>query len=499
MVDSMCSQSQFAWDDKAAEGRGDDLKMTSAQTRHPSTGNQSNDKSKRSSSEYSNVQSSIDRHPVDRYGFFVEKIGSGDTIDKGSVARPSSMSPEYRSNVIQISEEEQRRRKEKEFHRERKWLEMIRDWSTFSQEHKKKLKRRIEKGIPDSARAFAWMDACDVEMARSEKNFEYYLNIANSRKAEPGDILEIIERDICRTFPGHELFVESKRNLQIKYGFQMGTYPKSVEDKIPVSTSDIKSVVLCSDINGNGESLQDRMLNALQCQSVAYIPSDGHTGIDNVERSRLTNFALVKENNDESVGQYMLRRILRAYSAYDLSVGYCQGMGFIAAMFLTYLPEEESFWLFVAAMNNQPCCMRDLYGVGMAGSQKVLYVADKLTTKLLPKLSKLFAKESIHISMFATQWLITVYTSNFSFDLVTRVWDIFLFEGWKIVYRVMLALLEYATPDLLRLDFEGILFYLKTLPRNVDAEVIMNIAFSIPLKRKHIEFFAKQWETDQKR
>ena len=42
-------------------------------------------------------------------------------------------------------------------------------------------------------------------------------------------------------------------------------------------------------------------------------------------------------------GQGALRRVLRAYSLYDTEVGYCQGMNFIAAMFLTFLSEEEAF------------------------------------------------------------------------------------------------------------------------------------------------------------
>ena len=40
-------------------------------------------------------------------------------------------------------------------------------------------------------------------------------------------------------------------------------------------------------------------------------------------------------------GQDSLRRVLCAYSLYDEEVGYCQGLGFITAMFLTYMPEEE--------------------------------------------------------------------------------------------------------------------------------------------------------------
>lgn len=42
-------------------------------------------------------------------------------------------------------------------------------------------------------------------------------------------------------------------------------------------------------------------------------------------------------------GQQSLFRVLKAYSMYDPLVGYCQGMGFLSALFLIYLPEEDAF------------------------------------------------------------------------------------------------------------------------------------------------------------
>lgn len=40
------------------------------------------------------------------------------------------------------------------------------------------------------------------------------------------------------------------------------------------------------------------------------------------------------------------------------------------------------------------------------------------------------------------QWFITVFTYNFHFEFSTRVWDCFLNEGWKVAFRVGLALLK---------------------------------------------------------
>jgi len=197
-------------------------------------------------------------------------------------------------------------------------------------------------------------------------------------------------------------------------------------------------------------------------------------------------------------GQASLRRVLRAYSIYDVDVGYCQGMNFIAAMFITYVSEEEAFWLLVAIMKDSPCRMRGLFGEGMSEAHQVLFVAQKLITQFLPRLSRHFAAENVDITMFATQWLLTMYTSSFPFDIVTRVWDCYLVEGWKVAYRVMLALLEGCSAELLKLRFEDILGYLKDLPHRVKPDELLEATFKIPLRKKHITKYAKQWEKMQK-
>jgi len=192
-------------------------------------------------------------------------------------------------------------------------------------------------------------------------------------------------------------------------------------------------------------------------------------------------------------GHAVLRRVLSAYAMYDTEVGYCQGMNFIAAMFLTFLSEEESFWLLIVVMNEEPYKLRELFGEDMAGTHEVLYIAEKLIAQFLPKLSRHLEGEGIHVSMFVTQWLLTGYTSTFPFELVKRVWDSFLVEGWKVVYRVMLALLEAAQADVLERGFEGILCFLREYPSTVDGAEIMAGSLRIKLKRKHIQKHVTDW------
>ena len=43
-------------------------------------------------------------------------------------------------------------------------------------------------------------------------------------------------------------------------------------------------------------------------------------------------------------GRAALRRILAACARRTPSVGYCQGLNFLAATFLLLLPEDDAFW-----------------------------------------------------------------------------------------------------------------------------------------------------------
>jgi hypothetical protein len=150
-----------------------------------------------------------------------------------------------------------------------------------------------------------------------------------------------------------------------------------------------------------------------------------------------------------------------------------------------------------AVMNESPCQMRGLFGEGMSETHKVLFVAEKLIHHFVPKLARHLDKENVHVTMYATQWLLTQYTSSFNFDLVTRVWDCYLVEGFKIIYRVMLALLQHVQPILLKMSFEEILGFFRELPDRVDGDTVMETAMKIPLKRKHIAKYEKEWAQQQ--
>jgi hypothetical protein len=187
------------------------------------------------------------------------------------------------------------------------------------------------------------------------------------------------------------------------------------------------------------------------------------------------------------VGQRALTNVLRAYAALDIEVGYCQGMGFIVGLLLGYVPEARAFEILRSLMLAAPWRMAELYKPGMPGSQLLLAQYDVLLERFLPAVATHLAHEMIVPSMYATQWFITVFTYNFPFDVVVRVWDIFLLQGWPIVHQVAIAIMKKNSKEILGRKFEHILEYFKGIPPSLNPQEIMDIALTVPITQKTLD------------
>jgi hypothetical protein len=92
--------------------------------------------------------------------------------------------------------------------------------------------------------------------------------------------------------------------------------------------------------------------------------------------------------------------------------------------------------------------------------------------------------------LYATGWFMTLYTNTLPFHLVVRLFDCFLNEKFKILYRIALAIFKIKEKSLLEVkDMDKISERLKTFrePEFIDDDIFITIAFKIKLKRKDIE------------
>ncbi|CAF2893292.1 unnamed protein product [Rotaria sp. Silwood2] len=194
------------------------------------------------------------------------------------------------------------------------------------------------------------------------------------------------------------------------------------------------------------------------------------------------------------IGQERLFNVIKAYSLFDREVGYCQGIGFIVGLLLMHMPEEEAFAVLVSIM--QDFSMRDMYKPDMFCLGLCMYQLECMIQELLPNLYRHFQTENFNTSMYASSWFVTLFTTQFSLNVVSRVMDLFLSEGIEIIFRTAIALLEIHQDELMLLSMEDMLKYFqKEVPikHENDHESLFQHAFSVQYNVKKMKKLEKDY------
>ncbi|XP_051808342.1 TBC1 domain family member 2B [Acanthochromis polyacanthus] len=176
-------------------------------------------------------------------------------------------------------------------------------------------------------------------------------------------------------------------------------------------------------------------------------------------------------------GIQKLRNVLMAFSWRNPDIGYCQGLNRLAAIALLYLDQEDAFWTLVAIV--EVFMPRDYYTKTLLGSQVDQRVFKDLMSEKLPRLHGHFEQHKVDFSLITFNWFLVVFVDSVVSDILFKVWDAFLFEGPKIIFRFALALFKYKEEEFLKLqDSTAIFKYLRYFTRTIlDSRKLMNIAF----------------------
>ncbi|XP_063787750.1 EVI5-like protein isoform X2 [Pseudophryne corroboree] len=196
----------------------------------------------------------------------------------------------------------------------------------------------------------------------------------------------------------------------------------------------------------------------------------------------------------DSLGQEGLFNVMKAYSLIDREVGYCQGSAFIVGLLLMQMPEEEAFCVFVRLM--QEYRLRELFKPSMAELGLCIYQLEYMLQDQLPELNLHFRSHCFHTSMYASSWFLTLFLTTFPLPVATRVFDIFIYEGLEVIFRVGMALLTVNQTELMQLDMEGMSQYFqKVIPHQFDScpDKLIHKAYQVKYNPKRMKRLEKEY------
>lgn len=391
------------------------------------------------------------------------------TVDRFGVAADDSRARLWGS-------ESSRARKKRQFlenSRLQKWRTMLADWDRVITRHPALVRKRVRKGIPDAVRGMAWpllVPACDDRAGQSG--------------GVPPNTAAAMAADAVAAVGGSGRLGRGSGHRSVRAGAVKGLdgqrRPGSgrlrgaagdggVPD-LPRSRGECEMVYRELLLRASEEQAQEQA--EVTRRQATVDPSSGEyvapTAGEIIRRDVPRTFPHLEQFAEAGgQGQRQLRDVLLAYATLDKEVGYCQGMNFFTALLLCYMPEEDAFWVLVRLMQGSLHCMRNLYDQGLIALHRCLFQLRGLIRIKLPRLHHHFAAEDLDCAWFASEWFVTIYARSFPLDLVVRVWDVFLLEGWKVVFRVALALLHIVQPKLMGQSMEAMMETIRELPATV--------------------------------
>ncbi len=193
-------------------------------------------------------------------------------------------------------------------------------------------------------------------------------------------------------------------------------------------------------------------------------------------------------------GQRKLLKVLSNYSKYNKQVGYIQGMGFICALLLTYMDEERTFFMLHTLIKKYE--LEGIYLPGFNELKKKFYVLLNLEKKFIPKCYKIFIKDEISPKCYASEWFICLFARNLDFNILVRIFDTFILEGFKVIYRFSLAFIKLKEEELIerRSGVDSTFLIMENCLKNVNIDELWKIAFGFSISKKLIESFEKEYD-----
>lgn len=203
------------------------------------------------------------------------------------------------------------------------------------------------------------------------------------------------------------------------------------------------------------------------------------------------------ENIYFEVHKNELFNVLVAFAHQNASVGYCQGLNYIAGLIIIVTKDEvASFWLLKHLVEN---VVPNYHTKTMSGLQRDIFVIEQLIKIREPLINEKINELGIPWAVILTKWLICLFSEVLPVETVLRIWDVMFAEGYKIVFRAALAIVVTLREDIMKTnDISELAELFRNVskdPRMLDCHSFLEAMFRIKLKRRDIDVLRNNYKT----
>lgn len=92
----------------------------------------------------------------------------------------------------------------------------------------------------------------------------------------------------------------------------------------------------------------------------------------------------------------------------------------------------------------------------------LLYQLERLMQIFVPEVYNVLILKEIPYEMFSIQWYLSLFSYDFDFDHLKKLWDLFLVLRWKFLLQLSIVILKKMQKSVEELSFRKLAEYVKS-------------------------------------
>ncbi len=134
-----------------------------------------------------------------------------------------------------------------------------------------------------------------------------------------------------------------------------------------------------------------------------------------------------------------LENVLRAFSNYDNSIKYFQGMNFIVGFLLYHSEEHIAFWLFVSLIEEYD--LRNVYMDNFPGLNLHIKNVEEILKNEYNTYWEHFEEVGVKANIFMVEWIFSLFSSLIPLELQIDFYKGFFSQGWLFFYKMCISMI----------------------------------------------------------